>query len=394
MNPSSVQQSTSVEEQYEKILMENIMPCFLPKMNCLLQIIDWINQSKKKIFVQAYRFNSEKIAKALISSKKRGINVSILIDKEAKTKKNNVIDQLESNNIYVQEDPSANGFMHNKVMIIDDSYVITGSWNWSDTDFYRNNDIVLFIKDECVNKNYEDNFKFNTDNNNQNYLSNVKDIGCNLCPGSLHEPEPKKRKTEKEKADNHYVIQSCFPRFGNENCIKLISDSIDRAKESVLIQACTLTHKEVFKALKRAHNRKIVIKILTDPKAYNDVGEKLTDLGALEGIEVTNDTTCTTTAHSKSVIIDDDVVLVGSLNISYNAQNQNRENLVKITNVHVNKVFKTNFYQKLAQLEQERYPVPSAQETDPLLKFLGMALLGVVVCLGSAYGMGKLVKKK
>jgi len=59
------------------------------------------------------------------------------------------------------------------------------------------------------------------------------------------------------------------------------------------------------------------------------------------------DSTCSPgIAHSKTIIIDNHIVLTGSFNFTYSAQNTNQENIIHMKNIYVNDMFKNNFYKK------------------------------------------------
>lgn len=134
--------------------------CFTPPERCGDLIVSYINNAKRSIFVQAYGFTSKKIIDALVQAKNRGLQVEIILDRSNFHKnKHAVLDLLKSNQIEVHQDKVA-GIAHNKVMILDDNTVITGSFNFTENADKHNAENVLFINNKDIAKNYYKNWLF------------------------------------------------------------------------------------------------------------------------------------------------------------------------------------------------------------------------------------------
>jgi phosphatidylserine/phosphatidylglycerophosphate/cardiolipin synthase-like enzyme len=131
--------------------------CFTPGENCAQQIINAINQSKKQVLVQAYSFTNISIAQALEAADFRGVDVEILLDKSQLTAKNSVFKFLHWNKIPVKIDYIP-AIAHNKVMVIDDAIVITGSYNFTTSAEKRNAENLLIIQDKDLAKKYKINW--------------------------------------------------------------------------------------------------------------------------------------------------------------------------------------------------------------------------------------------
>lgn len=123
--------------------------CFSPGGNCRSQIIKAVDHAKVSVLVQAYSFTSKDIAGALIRAKQRGVDVRVLADKGQWKARYTQLKNLARSGIAVIADP-ATGLAHNKVMIIDGTSVITGSYNWSNAAEFRNAENVVLIEDEDV----------------------------------------------------------------------------------------------------------------------------------------------------------------------------------------------------------------------------------------------------
>ena len=131
---------------------------FSPNGGCTTAIIEEINNAKSEILVQAYSFTSAPIAKALVEAHKRGIKVQVILDKSQKTAQYTSATFLANSKIPTFID-SQHAIAHNKIIIIDGTTVITGSFNFTKAAEERNAENLLFIKSEELAKLYVENWK-------------------------------------------------------------------------------------------------------------------------------------------------------------------------------------------------------------------------------------------
>jgi phosphatidylserine/phosphatidylglycerophosphate/cardiolipin synthase-like enzyme len=132
--------------------------CFTPGENCTGEIVDVINNAVNNIWVQAYSFTSRPIAKALIVAKERGVNVQIIMDKEALSGNKGILRFFTRSKIPVWIDKQP-AIAHSKVMVIDQTRVITGSFNFTRAAQQQNAENLLIIDDENLAKKYLANWK-------------------------------------------------------------------------------------------------------------------------------------------------------------------------------------------------------------------------------------------
>ena len=118
---------------------------FSPNGGCTAAIIDTINKSKSEILVQAYIFTSEPIVKALLGAHKRGVKVSVILDKKQMKNGYSPTTFFVNQGIPTYID-SVHAGAHDKVMIIDQQTVITGSFNFSKSAETQNSENVLIIR--------------------------------------------------------------------------------------------------------------------------------------------------------------------------------------------------------------------------------------------------------
>ncbi len=131
--------------------------CFVPQEHCA----KWVNQrlavAEHTIYVQAYYLTHQPFIDMLLYKKFRNKNIIVLLDKTKGNSK--AIKQLLSKNIKVCIDKKPK-IAHNKVMIIDNQVVLTGSMNFSTNGTTRNAENMVLLTDELIVKDYIENFKY------------------------------------------------------------------------------------------------------------------------------------------------------------------------------------------------------------------------------------------
>lgn len=131
--------------------------CFTPGGNCTELVINAISSAKKELLVQAYSFTSAPIAKAIVDAQNRGVKVRVILDKSQFSEKYSAAKFLEHEQIPVWNDRRV-AIAHNKVMIIDDSIVITGSFNFTKAAQFKNAENLLIVYDKSFAEKYKNNW--------------------------------------------------------------------------------------------------------------------------------------------------------------------------------------------------------------------------------------------
>tara|TARA_R110000868_G_scaffold15698_30_gene71696 strand:+ start:105 stop:722 length:618 start_codon:yes stop_codon:yes gene_type:complete len=131
--------------------------CFTPGGDCTSLIVKEIHQAHQSIKLQAYSFTSKPIARAIAEAKDKGIEVTIVLDKsQSKKNKYSATKYLLKHNIPIWVD-YAPAIAHNKVIVIDQSTVITGSFNFTHAAQYENAENILVIHDPILAEQYSKN---------------------------------------------------------------------------------------------------------------------------------------------------------------------------------------------------------------------------------------------
>jgi phosphatidylserine/phosphatidylglycerophosphate/cardiolipin synthase-like enzyme len=127
-----------------------VQVAFTPWDNAEAMIAKAIGQAKQQILVQAFSFTSRTLANALISARRRGVDVQIMADREQtfSGEASRIPDLSKSGITVVLETRYQSA--HNKVMVIDagsaDAAVITGSYNWTYAAQNKNAENVMILR--------------------------------------------------------------------------------------------------------------------------------------------------------------------------------------------------------------------------------------------------------
>ena len=120
---------------------------FSPHGGCTEAVVRAVNGAHKQVLVEAYSFTSEQIAMALIEAEKRGVDVEVILDKSQEQARGTEADVISENGIPTYID-SAYRIAHDKVMIIDGTRVITGSFNFTKSAEDYNAENLLVISND------------------------------------------------------------------------------------------------------------------------------------------------------------------------------------------------------------------------------------------------------
>ncbi len=131
--------------------------CFSPNNGCASKIIDAISKAKANVRVMAYSFTSAPIAKALLEAKKKGISVEVVIDHSRVRERYSEVTFMTNQGIPVYVDDREK-IQHNKVILIDEDVVITGSYNFTKAAEKLNAENLLLIRSKELARQYLQNF--------------------------------------------------------------------------------------------------------------------------------------------------------------------------------------------------------------------------------------------
>jgi len=123
--------------------------CFSPEGHCASIILEEILQAKHSIRVQAYSFTSIEISNALIDAAKRGLDVQVILDKSQMSERSSVLSKIRNSHIATYLDYCC-AIAHNKIIIIDDTRIITGSYNFTKAAEQKNAENLLVLENRIL----------------------------------------------------------------------------------------------------------------------------------------------------------------------------------------------------------------------------------------------------
>ena len=137
---------------------DDISVCFTPGQNCTQQIVDVIDNTQKTLLIQAYQFTSAPISKAVVLAKRRGVDVKLILDKTQYSQgkySSALFFSHEGVPVWIDYKPN---IAHNKVMVSDNTKIITGSFNFSKNAQEHNAENMLIITNSQLASKYTRNF--------------------------------------------------------------------------------------------------------------------------------------------------------------------------------------------------------------------------------------------
>jgi phosphatidylserine/phosphatidylglycerophosphate/cardiolipin synthase-like enzyme len=143
----------SAQLDHPDMTVEVLGVYFTPPANAVSAIIKAIDASDREILVQAYGFTHNGIAQALVRAHQRGVLVRVLLDQKSASSNRYVIGVLQEAQVQMRQD-GKHAIAHNKVMVIDLSTVITGSFNFTNSAATRNAENFLILKSEDLAQQY------------------------------------------------------------------------------------------------------------------------------------------------------------------------------------------------------------------------------------------------
>lgn len=313
-------------------------------------VLDMINSAQKSIDIAAYGWVSiEKLDNAIKAAVERGVKFRFVYDYTSKplyypdSEKMAELASVSQNDNKQDKASHREYLMHNKFMVVDGEKVMTGSLNFSDTDYSAfNSNFVAFINSKEIAKVYTDEFE-------------------QMLSGKFHKEKKKRANYSKFTVGNSEVQVYFSPQD------KIITDHVvnyvNSAKKYIYIPAFVITHKELEKSLLSAYKRGVDVKLIIDATNSNAQKSSVNTLRDYKiPVKIEN---FAGKIHSKSIIIDDEYILAGSMNFSRSGECFNDENMLIIKNPRFAKFYR-EFFEYLWLKIPDKYLInsPKAESLD------------------------------
>lgn len=131
--------------------------CFTPGAGCESPTVAHIDAATRSIWVQAYSFTSGPIAAALVRAHQRHVDVRVILDRSDATGHGSKLGVLLAAGVPTWID-ARHAIAHNKVIVLDNAVVQTGSFNFTNAAEHSNAENAVFIADPGIAKLYADNW--------------------------------------------------------------------------------------------------------------------------------------------------------------------------------------------------------------------------------------------
>lgn len=313
--------TTTIELKDFKLLLTDFTQKLKPDRKCssniCKEILSNINQAQSSIDIAIYGYSSvPAIEQAIRNAQQRGVKIRLVHDMDSKG--NNIYENTSNLAKLIQNTQSdrnskeASFIMHNKFYIFDNKTIITGSANLSHTDMsgYNSNAVVVINSEEAANI-YRREFE-------------------QMYEGRFHSV-----KTSMNKTSNIYFSPQ------DKTITNGVLPLIKGAKNYIYIPAFIVIENRIIEELISAKKRGIDVRIIADALNASARHSRVKDLRE-NGVPVKIENYAGK-MHSKTMIIDDKYLLLGSMNFSYSGENRNDENFIILANPEAAKFYKSFF---------------------------------------------------
>ncbi len=122
-------------------------------------IIQSLNGAQQSLHIAMYYFTDPELAKAVVQAHERGVATYVYLDRSQVSQQYSQARYLAQQGVPVRI--SSNPYiMHNKFAIIDGALVLTGSYNWTQSAYQRNDENLLCIYRDDIAQRYKNRFRY------------------------------------------------------------------------------------------------------------------------------------------------------------------------------------------------------------------------------------------
>ncbi|MCK6583342.1 MAG: phospholipase D-like domain-containing protein [Anaerolineales bacterium] len=302
------------------------------------KLLGFINTAQTSIHIASFEFNLPRVADALITAKIRGVDVRWVTDDEnglgidAQPNRGQFT-RLMAGGIEVKDDAGRSALMHNKFWIFDRQILWTGSTNITVNGIYKQNNNVIVLHSPEIAFIYEREWE---------ELWNAQ-LG----------PRAPSTMNNQWAILNGTPVQVIFsPEDGAvSNLIAIVND----AQTSIRFLAFSFTDYPLAQAMIDRAAAGVDVQGVFETFGSNSPRSELRTFWCA-GVPVRQDGNGSF-LHHKIVVIDDSIVITGSLNFSSSADEENEENVIILDNPEIAALYLQE-YQKL--WSQATDPAPGA----------------------------------
>jgi len=294
------------------------------------KLIGYIDAAQSTIDLAVFETNLTPVAEALIRAHERGVAVRWITDDENGRDADDEAGRgqfalLEAAGIPVRDDLRS-AFMHNKFILIDGHILWTGSMNLTTNDVFRNNNNVVVLDSPAAVAVYAREFE-------------------EMWSGQFgpRSPSNVNGQTVQTAAGLPITIRFAPEDEPFDSLVQLAA----LANESIRFMAFSFTEDELGAVMRARANEGVVVQGIFETRGSETIYSEMPAMFCA-GLEVRQDGN-PGTFHHKVIIIDDFVVVTGSMNFSDNAADSNDENIIAIADPAIGRLYREEFVRRWAE---------------------------------------------
>ncbi len=301
-------------------------------------ICKYIDMATSSVDIAVWDNGSSKIINALNNAYNRGVIVRYI---SSSNSINSALSSLNSGISVLERDASiSTNVMHNKFVLIDNSFMFTGSMNFGNGSMFDDYNNLVFIFDNTITQAYKAEFD-------------------EMWGGTGAQSNTANSKFGPDKTDNtphHFTIGGSGVELyfsPTDGTTLKIVEAINTANYSLDIAMFTFINNDIGDAVVAAKNRGVVVRAIIENVNY--VGSEHSSLIS-NGINVLSHSSVPFDFHHKYCIIDannansDPVVITGSHNWTNSAEEDNDENTLIIHSQIIANQYLEEFSKRFSEL--------------------------------------------
>ncbi|MBT3315751.1 MAG: phosphatidylserine/phosphatidylglycerophosphate/cardiolipin synthase family protein [Anaerolineae bacterium] len=280
------------------------------------RIIEKIDAAQESIHIASFEFDLTPVADALIRAHDRGVDVRWVTDDEHGIESDEEpghgqFAMLEDEGIEIKDD-ARGALMHNKFWIFDREIVWTGSTNITENGIFKQDNNVIVVHSPALAEIYEREFD-------------------EMWNGEFG-PRSTSTAGEQSVIVDGTEIQAYFA--AEDDVIDTyIIPVLEGAQSSIHFMAFSFTHDGMEDAITERYENGVEVMGIFEKTGSSTVYSELGDMFC-SGMQVRRDGNGSF-LHHKVVVVDERIVITGSLNFSDNATESNDENILIVDNAEI-----------------------------------------------------------
>lgn len=293
-------------------------------------VVGYIDATERTLDVAAFELENRLISEALVRAARRGVRVRVVT--ETNYLDESGIQAVRAAGVPVVDDQRDSALMHNKFMVFDRKAIWTGSMNFTENCAYRNNNNGVYIEDARLAENYSVKFA---------WMFELHKFGG--APSRADRiPNPVLALADGTQIENYFST--------HDRPAARVTEVIRLARKSIHFMAFSFTHDGMGQAmLARAAAGVEVSGVFEKRQALDGYSEYSRLRDARLPVYLDGNPR---NMHHKVIVVDGEIVVVGSFNFSESADRSNDENLLIIYNRAVAAKFEDEFQRVVRQARE------------------------------------------